>query len=1059
MLINQFFVSANGSSGIVSDTSDDGDDTDGNTEDDPTVIEISKISSVTIVKTATVSDVNGDGLNGVGDIIEYTIVVTNTGNTRLTSSTILDSLTDGLGNIRSLNSTVTYVSTTATITTQAPKQNLFTYSNRVDDADYEWNENGSPDGYVESEWGYPPGIEYYFDTSSGRSYSEVDHVFTTNGLGTTRSPYLYAGTDNRVHTYSRIDNDSRTSDYIYQDVTLEANTVYTVSVYAAAYSSDYVNSSNNYDKIRFIYRPPGGSDTFSSYQSITGWVQSNNASANNNGWDRYHYTFTTGAAGNYRVGFTPIYNGNQGGRFWGAQLEKGSSPTRLIYTYNSKTPSYNADVDTVTTTIDNNEILEARSVDTYVASYTITQDDVDSKFLSNTATFTGIDPDGSTVVSKTSDDGDESNGDNSPTIITLASTSTIEVIKTATVQDVNNSEVNDVGDIITYTIVVSNTGYTTVNSLTLDDTLTDYNSASLSYNYPISFLSATSGSTSVSLDVAGVVSFTASYTITQSDVNSGGVSNTILILGSSSGLSNNVTATSEIPTELTDAIPGLELTKQFTTTDVNGNNKVDLGDIIVYTITAENTGNVELSGLSFTDTMTTYFGESLTLSSGPSYSSSTDASTSSGTIAVGETETYEATFTITQQAIDAGGVYNTLSAVASSPTNSNNVSDTSDDGDDTDGNTTDDITDTAFDVNPKIRVIKTAVVQDENGNTINDVGDIIVYEILVSNVGDMKISALSLVDTITDSNGNTLSLNEPISSLNSSSGSSSSTLLIRGSTTFTSSYTITQSDLNAGSVINNVVVTGSSSTNSNNVTNTSQVETILATVSPVIEITKIASITDNGDGVNGVGDIVDYYVSIQNKGNVPVENPTIEDILTDGNGNSLSLTVPLTYKSTTKTITTNLGVGAVDFTSTANGKWERTYPKSDAGYDYAQYKRTGFYRSLPNSSAVAGLIEFNDGRTVQAGYSYVGAYDGHSYMRNNSSSTWTNQRDVAISIGGYLANITTPGEREYLNSVLPNSWYWVGLYQDNTDPDYSEPAGGWKWLDGKKEEKLEVIFG
>ncbi len=70
------------------------------------IVEISKISSVTIVKTATVSDVNGDGLNGVGDIIEYTIVVTNTGNTKLTSSTILDSLTDGLGNPRSLNSTV-----------------------------------------------------------------------------------------------------------------------------------------------------------------------------------------------------------------------------------------------------------------------------------------------------------------------------------------------------------------------------------------------------------------------------------------------------------------------------------------------------------------------------------------------------------------------------------------------------------------------------------------------------------------------------------------------------------------------------------------------------------------------------------------------------------------------------------------------------------------------------------------------------------------------------------------------------------------------------------------
>ena len=45
-----------------------------------------------------IGDVNGDGLNGVGDIIEYTIVVTNTGNTKLTSTTIIDSLTDGLGN-------------------------------------------------------------------------------------------------------------------------------------------------------------------------------------------------------------------------------------------------------------------------------------------------------------------------------------------------------------------------------------------------------------------------------------------------------------------------------------------------------------------------------------------------------------------------------------------------------------------------------------------------------------------------------------------------------------------------------------------------------------------------------------------------------------------------------------------------------------------------------------------------------------------------------------------------------------------------------------------------
>ena len=53
----------------------------------------------------------------------------------------------------------------------------------------------------------------------------------------------------------------------------------------------------------------------------------------------------------------------------------------------------------------------------------------------------------------------------------LENASVTAVIKTASVLDVNNSEVDDAGDIITYTIVVSNTGYTTVNSLTLDDKL------------------------------------------------------------------------------------------------------------------------------------------------------------------------------------------------------------------------------------------------------------------------------------------------------------------------------------------------------------------------------------------------------------------------------------------------------------------------------------------------------------------------------------------------------------------------------------------------------------
>ena len=95
--------------------------------------------------------------------------------------------------------------------------------------------NGNNQGYVENEWGYPPGIEYYFDTSSGLAYSNVDYVFTTDGFGTTRSPYSYMLTKiNGVARYSRISNQNVAANYVYQNVSLEANTTYTVSVYAAA---------------------------------------------------------------------------------------------------------------------------------------------------------------------------------------------------------------------------------------------------------------------------------------------------------------------------------------------------------------------------------------------------------------------------------------------------------------------------------------------------------------------------------------------------------------------------------------------------------------------------------------------------------------------------------------------------------------------------------------------------------------------------------------------------------------------------------------------------------
>ena len=75
-------------------------------------------------------------------------------------------------------------------------------------------------------------------------------------------------------------------------------------------------------------------------------------------------------------------------------------------------------------------------------------------------------------------------------------------------------------------------------------------------------------------------------------------------------------------------------------------------------------------------------GDPLTLSSQPIFVRASLGS-NKGILRQGETATYNASFIITQQAIDAGGVSNTVTVVASGPGKTNDIFDISDDGDDT----------------------------------------------------------------------------------------------------------------------------------------------------------------------------------------------------------------------------------------------------------------------------------------------------------------------------------------------------------------------------------------
>ena len=425
-----------------------------------------------VVKSAIVSDTNSNGLNDVGDVINYTVVVTNTGGLPITFTSVDDQYTYGS---ETKNLTLDW-SSSSTQTVITSTENLFYYSNRVDDSDNQWNEQNGNNGSPEAEWGYPPGVDYYFDTSSGVSYSEVDYVFTTNGFGTTRSPYQYSSTDPKVSKYSRISNQDVATYYVFEDVSLEANTEYTVSVYAAAPNNTYFDTTYDHEKLRFVHRPPGGVDIYGDYNRVTGPVSSQNAN-NDSGWTRYHHTFTTGNAGSYRVGFSaPYFNSSSYTRIWGAQLEKGGTPTRLTYTYNNRVSS------TATSTgfaDPRSGPLPSGGSAIYTGQLTITQEMLDNALeLSNQVTITGsfTSPggiSGEIFDVSADDDNNDGNTEDDPTIVSLNALDELTVTKIALISDENSNSLNDVGDVITYKITIENTGRTNLKSFTITDTLED----------------------------------------------------------------------------------------------------------------------------------------------------------------------------------------------------------------------------------------------------------------------------------------------------------------------------------------------------------------------------------------------------------------------------------------------------------------------------------------------------------------------------------------------------------------------------------------------------------
>lgn len=478
----------------------------------------------------------------------------------------------------------------------------------------------------------------------------------------------------------------------------------------------------------------------------------------------------------------------------------------------------------------------------FTAVYTLVQADIDTGFFENTADVTGDAPDGSQVTDQSHPVNPSGNG---PTRYDITKVPRLTLLKTiASITDTNGNAIVDLTDVINYGFSVANTGNVTLLNVTLTDPNATVTGGPIASLAPGASDSAT---------------FTATHTVSASDMIAGSVSNQATIVGAAAtgeqatDLSHPADPSADQPTVVPIVLqPAIALVKttQSVTTNTQGTpNPADDTLEIVYDFAVTNTGNVTLSNIQVTDPLVTVSGSLTSLAPG-----ATDATS------------FSAIYTVTPADITAGQVVNQATVNGTAPNNAV-ATDFSDHTD----NLNDRPTVVPLANQPGVAIVKQfAGYSAGDGDGIPEVGEAVLYSFTVSNTGNVPLYNI----TVTDANA-TVS-GGPLVSL--SVGASDST-------TFTASHALTLADLAALAVTNQATVNASSlagpvSDISDESSTTGDDPTVVnVTEVPAIAVVKtVASVTDaNSNGFTDEGDTINYAFTVTNTGNVTLLNVTLTD--------------------------------------------------------------------------------------------------------------------------------------------------------------------------------------
>jgi uncharacterized repeat protein (TIGR01451 family) len=435
---------------------------------------------------------------------------------------------------------------------------------------------------------------------------------------------------------------------------------------------------------------------------------------------------------------------------------------------------------------------------TCTASFTVTQADIDAGSVVNTASATTTFGAGNTVVTSATDQ---------VTVPALQSPS-LGIVKSATAVNFTN-----VGDIVSYQYLVTNTGNTTlVAPITVSDNRVS----------PVTCPASPPGG----LPPGSTLTCTSNYSVLVEDLDIGSITN---IATASSGPTTSAQVAVTVPT---GASPALSIDKTSTSTTFNA-----VGDIVPYSFLVTNSGNATFTRrVNVTDTKIGTIACWIPPSTGPP---------ANRIFTPGETLTCSANYTITQADLDLGFVTNQASSattygaanvpVASPP---------------------DSVTVNAIQ-NPALDVTKSVAALP-----VTAVGQVLTYTIRANNTGDVTLSGITVTDPL-------------IPAL-----SCTATSLAVGATrTCTGTYTVTQANFDAGQ-INNTATANASGPQGAPVSDTGS-NTVTIAQSSSVSIAK--AFTSNADqdasGTVSRNDTLTYSVTVSNDGNVTQNNVVVSDVL------------------------------------------------------------------------------------------------------------------------------------------------------------------------------------